>query len=175
MKDIIIIGGGPGGYESALRAAQLGAKVTLIEKDQIGGTCLNVGCIPTKILYRHGSVLNTIKSGNRFGIKVTYPQIDINTVQSNKRNVIGKLQEGIYQLIQANDIDYICGEAELINSNTVSIKSKDKTLEISGKNIIIATGSSPFLPNISGIKSKKVYTSDTLLDFGEIPERLLIA
>jgi dihydrolipoamide dehydrogenase len=174
MQDIIIIGGGPGGYESALRAAQLGAKVTLIEKDKIGGTCLNVGCIPTKILYRHGSVLNTIKSGSKFGIKVNSPELDIQTVQSNKRHVIGKLQEGIYQLIQANSIQYIRGEAKLINSQTVSVVDGNNVTEVMGKNIIIATGSSPLIPSIPGIINEKVYTSDKFLNFNEVPERLLI-
>src|SRR5690554_3052129 len=100
-KDITIIGGGPGGYVAAIRAAQLGATVALIEEREIGGTCLNRGCIPTKALYTNAEILNTLREINRFGINVENYSLDFEEVQKRKQEVVNKLVGGVEQLIKA--------------------------------------------------------------------------
>ena len=87
MKDIIIIGAGPGGYEAAIRGAQLGAKVVLIEEDEVGGTCLNRGCIPTKALYRNAEIINNIKDAHKFGIDIPEYSLDVKRIQSRKKDI----------------------------------------------------------------------------------------
>lgn len=174
-KDIVIIGGGPGGYVAAIRAAQLGAKVSLIEKGEIGGTCLNRGCIPTKVLYRNAEILNTLKHMDEFGIKVDGYSFSVDEIQSRKEGIVSQLVSGVDQLLKANDVEIILGAASLKDKNTVSVLLKNGDLkEITSKNIIIATGSTPSMPNIPGIKLPGVFTSESILEFREVPNNLAI-
>ena len=174
-KDIIVIGGGPGGYVAAIRAAQLGASVCLIEKDALGGTCLNRGCIPTKALYRNAEILNTLKNIDEFGIKVDNYSFSVEKIQQRKNGVVNQLVNGIAQLIKANNVELINGTAEFVDKNTVKVSLSDGgSKEISAKNIIIATGSEPTLPPIPGSKLDGVVTSDQLLQFDKVPDRLII-
>jgi dihydrolipoamide dehydrogenase len=110
-KDILVIGGGPGGYVAAIRAAQLGASVCLIEKDRLGGTCLNRGCIPTKVLYRNAEILNTLKSIDEFGINIDGYNINVEKIQSRKQSVIDQLVGGVEQLLKANKVEIVFGTA----------------------------------------------------------------
>jgi dihydrolipoamide dehydrogenase len=174
-KDIVIIGGGPGGYVAAIRAAQLGAKVSLIEKGEIGGTCLNRGCIPTKVLYRNAEILNTLKNIDEFGIKIDGYSFSVDEIQSRKEGIVNQLVSGVDQLLKANDVEIILGMASLKDKNTVSVLLKNGDLkEITSKNIIIATGSTPSIPNIPGIKLPGVFTSESILEFREVPNNLAI-
>lgn len=174
-KDIIVIGGGPGGYVAAIRAAQLGAKVAIIEKGEFGGTCLNRGCIPTKVLYRNAEILNTLKDINEFGIRVDNYTIDVEQIQSRKETIVNQLVGGVEQLLKSNNIDIILGKASLKDKNTVSVLlSSGELQEITTKNIIMATGSIPSIPNIPGITLEGVYTSESILEFKEIPKRLAV-
>ncbi|WP_029451114.1 dihydrolipoyl dehydrogenase [Clostridium algidicarnis] len=173
-KDIIIIGGGPGGYVAAIRAAQLGLNVTVIEKDKLGGTCLNRGCIPTKALYRNAEILNILENIDEFGISVSDYSINVAKVQDRKNKVVHTLVLGVEQLLKANKVEVISGEATLKDKNTVTVKTADGVQDMRTKNIIIATGSVPYMPNIKGIEEKGVVTSDELLEFEEIPEELVI-
>ena len=174
-KDIVIIGGGPGGYVAAIRAAQLGAKVSIIEKGEFGGTCLNRGCIPTKVLYRNAEILNTLKDINEFGIKIDSYSIDVKQIQSRKDTIVKQLVSGVEQLLKANNIDIILGTASLKDKNTVSILLNNGDLrEISTKNIIIATGSIPSIPNLPGISLPGVFTSESILEFKEVPDNLVV-
>jgi dihydrolipoamide dehydrogenase len=174
-KDIVIIGGGPGGYVAAIRAAQLGAKVCIIEKAEFGGTCLSRGCIPTKVLYRNAEILNTLKDIKEFGIVVDSYSINVEQIQNRKENIVNRLVSGVEQLLKSNNIDIILGTASLKDRNTVSVllKSGD-TREITTKNIIIATGSIPSMPNIPGITLPGVFTSENILEFKEVPNNLVI-
>ncbi|MBZ9635457.1 dihydrolipoyl dehydrogenase [Clostridium sp. FP1] len=174
MKDIIVIGGGPGGYVAAIRAAQLGAKVCLIEKESLGGTCLNRGCIPTKTIYRTAELLNNLSHIEAFGISVSNPEIDVNKIQERKRNIIKTLVTGIETLLKGNNIEFIKGEASLVDKNTVVVSTKDEEMTIEAKSIIIATGSKSEIPSIEGVNNKKVITSTELLDFDHIPKSLVI-
>ncbi|MCB2298367.1 dihydrolipoyl dehydrogenase [Clostridium tagluense] len=174
MKDIIVIGGGPGGYVAAIRAAQLGAKVCLIEKESLGGTCLNRGCIPTKTIYRTAELLNNLSHIEDFGISVSNPEIDVNKIQERKRNIIKTLVTGIETLLKGNNIEFIKGEASLVDKNTVVVSTKDEEMTIEAKSIIIATGSKSEIPLIEGVNNKKIITSTELLDFDHIPKSLVI-
>jgi dihydrolipoamide dehydrogenase len=174
-KDIAIIGGGPGGYVAAIRAAQLGAKVSIIEKGEFGGTCLNRGCIPTKVLYRNAEILNTLKDINEFGIKIDNYSISVEQIQSRKETIVNQLVSGVEQLLKANNVDIILGAASLKDKNTVSILLKNgDTQEVTAKSIIIATGSIPSLPNIPGITLPGVFTSESILEFKEVPTNLVV-
>ncbi len=173
-KDIIIIGGGPGGYVAAIRAAQLGLKVTVIEKDKLGGTCLNRGCIPTKALYRNAEILNILENIDEFGINISDYSINVAKVQDRKNKIVHTLVSGVEQLLKANKVEVIFGEATLKDKNTVTVKTADGVQDMTTKNIIIATGSVPYMPNIKGIEEKGVVTSDELLEFEEIPEELVV-
>lgn len=173
MYDIVIIGGGPGGYVAAIRGAQLGASVCLIEKDRLGGTCLNYGCIPTKALYRNAEILNTLKHSEEFGINVNGYSIDIEKIHNRKQNVIDTLVSGIAQLIKANSIEYINGTASLVDNKTVNVSLEDgSTNEVKGKNIILATGSVPSVPQV--LNTHGIWTSNEILNFKKLPESLAI-
>ncbi|MBZ9608992.1 dihydrolipoyl dehydrogenase [Clostridium estertheticum] len=174
-KDIVIIGGGPGGYVAAIRAAQLGAKVCIVEKGELGGTCLNRGCIPTKALYRNAEILNTLKNINEFGIVVDSYSFSVEEIQNRKDKIVNQLVNGVEQLLKSNNIDVILGTACLKDKNTVSISLKNGELrEITTKNIIIATGSIPLIPDIPGIDLPGVFTSENILEFKEVPNKLAI-
>lgn len=174
IKDIIIIGGGPGGYVAGIRAAQLGAKVCVIEKDRVGGTCLNRGCIPTKTLYRTAELLNNLKHIEDFGIKVDNYEVNVEKIQNRKSEIVNTLVGGIEKLIEGNGVEFIRGEASFIASNTISVITKEGEIILKGKNIIIASGSKSEIPSIEGINNPKVITSDELLDFDHIPKTLAV-
>lgn len=175
QKKIVVIGGGPGGYVAAIRAAQLGAKVTLVERHKIGGTCLNYGCIPTKTLYKNAELLNTLKHIEDYGITVDAYQIDVEKVQARKDQVVDQLVTGIAQLIKANGIEVIDGHAAFVDPKNLRVMtSSGETLSLTFDDCIIATGSAPQMPPIEGIRSKKVVTSKELLEFDRIPKKLLI-
>lgn len=172
---MVVIGGGPGGYVAAIRAAQLGLNVSVIEKDKLGGTCLNRGCIPTKALYRNAEILNILKHIDEFGIKVEDYSIDVTKVQQRKNKVVEQLVGGVEQLLKANNVEVISGEASLIDKNTVSVVTKEgEKVNINTSNIIIATGSESYMPSIPGIELEGVITSDELLEFHSIPEELVV-
>lgn len=174
MKDIIIIGGGPGGYVAAIRAAELGAKVCLIEKNNLGGTCLNYGCIPTKTIYRTAELLNNLSHMEQFGITVSNYEIDVQKIQERKRSIIKTLVTGVESLLKGNNIEVIKGEASLINKNTIIVGTKDEEIKLEAKTIIIATGSLSEIPSITGVDNKKIITSTELLDFDHIPASLVV-
>lgn len=174
-KDIVVIGGGPGGYVAAIRAAQLGANVCVIEKEKIGGTCLNKGCIPTKTLYRNAEILESLKNIYKFGIEIGPYEINPLQMQKRKQEVVDQLVSGIVGLLKANKVELIYGTAVLKDRNSISVSiDQGETLEISAKNIIIATGSKPSIPPIPGVELKGIFTSEEMLDFKTIPKSLAI-
>lgn len=173
--DVVIIGGGPGGYEAAIRGAQLGLKVCLVEKDSLGGTCLNRGCIPTKALYRNAEIMNTLKNIDEFGMSVEGYSVDVPKIQARKQNIVNQLVGGIQQLLKANKVEVLTGTGSIKDNNTVTVAFEDgKISDVSTKNIIIATGSKPLVPPIPGANTPGVYTSDEMLNFDELPKSLVI-
>lgn len=170
MKDLIIIGGGPGGYVAAIRARQLGLSVVLIEKDSYGGTCLNRGCIPTKAYYQNALVLRTIMASREFNIQVGEVAFDMAGAHLRKNQVVHKLVSGVEKLLKENGATLIKGTATLLNKNTVQVDGQ----EIQAHHLLIATGSLPFSLPIPGSQLEGVLTSDQLLDLETVPERLAI-
>jgi len=157
--DLIVIGAGPAGYCGAIKAAQLGLKTALIEKENIGGTCLNKGCIPTKSLLHSATLYKKLKSASLCGINAENISYDINVFYDKKNAVVDQISGGIKALIKANKIDYINSTAKIIDKNTVALSEKN----ITGKYILIACGSEIIKPNIEGIDLDGVLNSDTLL------------
>lgn len=174
-KDIVIIGGGPGGYSAAIRAAQFGADVLLIEAESLGGTCLNKGCIPTKALYKNAQMINELNNAAEFGIKIDGFTIDMDEVMKRKQKIVDTLKDGVLKLMQANSIETINGKASLASSKMIKvIDSKGKESMIKSKNIIIATGSSCLKPLINGIDLPEVMTSDEILLCQRVPKSITI-
>lgn len=174
-RDIIVIGAGPGGYYAAIRGAQLGAKVALIEKDSLGGTCLNRGCIPTKAFYREAEILDILKRGSEFGIDAGPVKIDIDRMQERKQNIVDRLGQGIEQLLKDSNIEIIRGSAVLNSSDTVIVDKDDgESIALQGKNIIIATGSKSGIPPIPGADLEGICTGEDILNFTTLPENLSI-
>ncbi len=138
--DIIVIGAGPGGYVAAIKAAQLGLKVAIVERDKIGGICLNWGCIPTKAMLRSAEVLRQMQRAKEFGLKADNIGYELGAVVARSRSVAGQLSSGINHLMKKNKISVIAGEATLVGQAQVSVKSTEGTQTVSAKNIIIATG-----------------------------------
>ncbi len=173
MYDITVIGGGPAGYVGAIKAAQLGANVCLIEKDALGGTCLNRGCIPTKTYLEGAEVIEKIKNASKRGIMIDKKslQIDLKKAVSNKNRVVRKLVGGIAGLLKANGITVINGTAVVNPDLSVTV---DDNETVRSKKIILATGSKPFVPPIPGVDLPGVMTSDEILDITEKPESLVI-
>lgn len=176
-KKVGIIGAGPGGYVAAIRLAKLGADVILVEKDRVGGVCLNRGCIPTKTYFKTAQVIHNIKKGEEFGIiGDSNPRVDGEKLKERKKGVVDKLVSGIEQLLKSYDnIKIYNGEATLLDNKTIEIKSDEKSIkEENFDAIILANGSKPQLSKIDGIDSENVITSDDLLELNHIPKSLVV-
>ena len=174
--DLGIVGGGPGGYVAAIKAAQLGGTVCLIEKGEWGGTCLNRGCIPTKTLFAVANLATQVQEASAFGVNINgEAAIDYPQVLTHKTSVIQQLTGGIAQLLKANGVDTLNGTATLTDRNTIVVSKPDgTTAQLNAKNIIIATGSEPAEPPIFEIDESHVLTTTGILDLTELPESLLI-
>jgi len=175
-QKVIVIGGGPGGYVAAIRAAQLGAEVTLIEMNKIGGTCLNVGCIPTKALLHSAELYAAEKNGARVGIVAENVSIDWPQVQANRIAISGQLTSGVAGLLAANGVEVIEGRAEFTGAKTLCVYAADGgTQEMTADRIIIATGSSPSMPPIPGLaENKNCIDSTGALTLEQLPTSMVI-
>ncbi len=180
LYDIAIIGAGPGGYHAAIRAAQYGAKIALIEKNKLGGTCLNLGCIPTKALYASAQLIEKIQNFDEFGLEIKDYKLNFKKAVERKNRVVQALVEGIGALEKAWKNDLFYGHGKILGGNIssgfeISIEGEDDKI-IKAKRVIIATGSSPALIPAFNIDHEKILTSDDILDpkFTTVPKRLLI-
>ncbi|MCF8000913.1 MAG: dihydrolipoyl dehydrogenase, partial [Halanaerobiales bacterium] len=171
---ITIIGGGTGGYVAAIRAAQLGAQVNLIEKDSIGGTCLNWGCIPTKALVYSSEKYSEMQNARRFGIEVSDIKLNMKRVIKNKEKIVKQLVSGVQFLLKKHDVNVIKGTASLKDKNTVAIKTDEGVKNLNTDYIIIATGSKVKKAPIKGVNQDGILTSKEILDLTELPESLAI-
>lgn len=173
--DLIIIGGGPGGYVAAIRAAQLGLRVTLIEKENLGGICLNWGCIPTKALLRSAEVANLIKHADAFGLTVKEFGFDFGKIVDRSRKVSAQLTGGIKHLMKKNKIEVIEGEAKLLGKGKVAVsKGGQAVAELAAKNIIVATGArARSLPGLEP-DGKLVWSYREALMPNMLPKSLLV-
>jgi len=171
--DVVIVGGGPAGYVAAIRAAQLGGKVTVVEKEKVGGVCLNVGCIPTKTLVRSCEVLYLIKKAQEFGLEVDDARVNFTRLMARKIKVVNRLVAGVEYLLKKNKIRLIKGKATLTDSSTIEVRG-EKEERIKAEKIIIATGSHPVSLPLQGVDNQIVLTSTEALEIKDIPESLLI-
>jgi dihydrolipoamide dehydrogenase len=192
--DIVIVGGGPGGYPAAIRAAQYGLRVALIEKERPGGVCLNWGCIPTKAMLRSADVLETMQHSADFGILADNVRLDYPAVLKRKDAVVKTLNDGVAQLLKANGVTYYSGHARFTSPNSVEVVGVGKSplgaggplynapadgagqpsATLSGKNLIIATGSTPAQLPIPGVELPGVINSDGAFLLKEVPKRIVI-
>jgi dihydrolipoamide dehydrogenase len=168
--DVVILGGGSGGYATALRSAQLGATVALIEKDKLGGTCLHRGCVPTKALLHSAEVAEVAKTGDRFGVLTTFSGIDMSGVNEFKNGVVSRAYKGLRGLIASRGITVIDGAGRLVDRNTVAVGDQRYT----GRNVVLATGSySRTLPGLT-IDGERVITSEHALALDRVPASVVI-
>ncbi len=171
---LIVIGSGPGGYVAAIRASQLGMKTAIVERAEIGGICLNWGCIPTKALMKSLEVLETAKAAAKFGIKVENVQPDFMKIIQRSRTVAKQVSKGVEFLLKKNNIDIIQGHGKLLDKNTVEVSAGGNTQKITADYIILATGAkSRQLPGLT-IDGEKILGYRHMLNPQRLPERLVI-
>ncbi|GAA4388590.1 dihydrolipoyl dehydrogenase [Brevibacterium sp. NPDC049920] len=170
--DLVVLGGGTGGYAAALRAAQLDMKVALIERDKVGGTCLHRGCVPTKALLHAAEVADSAREAGGFGIEVEFQGIDMPKVLDFKQGIIDRNYKGLQGLIKARGIDYIAGEGKLVSEDTVEVTNDEGTMEVTGTHMVLATGSTS---KTIGIDIRdRVMTSEQALTYDEVPESAVV-
>jgi len=167
--DVIVIGAGPGGYVTAIRSAQLGKKVALIEKEKVGGTCLHVGCIPSKTYIHVAAQIESARQMQQYGVTVQDLRIDFSKVKEKKDKVISRLEQGVTHLCKKNNITMIYGEAQ-IKDSFVTVEGETYT----AKDIVIATGSRPFIPNIKGLDEIEYITTDSFFSIQTLPKTMCI-
>ncbi|WP_340002374.1 dihydrolipoyl dehydrogenase [Oceanobacillus sp. FSL K6-0127] len=172
--DVAIVGGGPGGYVAAIRAAKQGLNVALVEGRDLGGTCLNRGCIPSKTLLKHAEVLDQIKNAQAFGITVNDVSYSIEAMVKRKNTVVNTLKNGIKGLLKQNKIKVFEGYGVVSENKTIIISLANENKTILAENIILATGSKPFVPPLPGLDEVSYHTSDTIFDIEEVPSKLVI-
>ena len=192
MKDLVIIGGGPGGYVAAIRARQLGMTVTLVEKEAVGGTCLNHGCIPTKAYYRNAEIMRDLSHAEEFGISIAGLKFSMQQARERKERIVKTLVSGVEKLLADYGVEVIKGNATLLDHNTVAVGQGDRSLvpleqagqgtcplvpfkqKIKAAQILLATGSTSASLPIPGLELNGVVDSTSLLQINEMPSRLAI-
>jgi dihydrolipoamide dehydrogenase len=173
MKDLAIIGSGPGGYVAAIRAAQLGMAVTIVEEaDTLGGICLNWGCIPSKSLLRNAEVLHLVQESERFGIRRGEVVADFDAAISRSREVVGKLTQGVAFLMRKNGVEVVHGRGRLVSEQTIEVSPSGQT--VAASQILIATGARPkSLPGLT-VDGKTVFTYREALELRQLPKSCVI-
>jgi dihydrolipoamide dehydrogenase len=167
--DLVILGGGSGGYACALRAAELGLSVTLIDEAELGGTCLHRGCIPTKALLHAAEVADTAREGDSIGVLTKLDGIDMPAVLKYKDGVVARLYKGLQGLVKARGVNFVAGRGTLTSPNTVTVDGQ----QYQGKNIVLATGS--YARTLPGLEiSGRVMTSDQALTYDEVPKSVIV-
>ncbi|HLR39438.1 MAG TPA: dihydrolipoyl dehydrogenase [Jeotgalicoccus sp.] len=171
--DTVVVGGGPGGYVAAIRAAQLGQKVVLVERDKVGGVCLNVGCIPSKALISSSHRFQEAQDSEDMGVTVENVKLDFTKVQSFKESVVQKLVGGVESLLKGNKVEVVQGEAYFSSNNSIKVAQENSSQTYEFKNAIVATGSRPI--EIPGFKfGKRIVDSTGALNLEEKPEKLVV-
>ena len=172
--DVLVIGAGPAGYVCAIRCAQLGLKTAVVEKEYIGGVCLNVGCIPSKALIAASKLVDKIRHADLMGIKAKYDGLDVDALVSWKAGIVEKLTSGVGGLLKNHKIDSFAGTAKVVGEGKVEVTSKDGKKTVEAKNLVIATGSSPIeIPGFA-FDQKHVWSSTDALAPKSLPERIIV-
>ncbi len=170
MYDLIVIGGGPGGYEAAIHAGRLGRKVALVEQERIGGACLNVGCIPAKAFLRSSRLCRECREADSYGVQVSAVKFDLPMVVERKDRIVASLADGVAGLLRQANVDVVTGHGRIVARGAVQVGSD----RIEAANILIATGSRPAVPPIPGIGSGHVIDSTAAFALTDIPARVAI-
>jgi dihydrolipoamide dehydrogenase len=172
---VVVIGTGPGGYVAAIRAAQMGLKTAVVEKDELGGTCLNWGCIPTKSWIVTAHLYEQIKRAKEYGIIVGEPQIDWSALVARKNKIVKQLTGGVKQLLSGRQVDILKGTGKLAAANRIAIAGSDgSTSEITTDNVILATGAYAWNPPGWSLDGERVIGSKEALDLTKQPKRIAI-
>lgn len=172
--DIVVIGGGPGGYVAGIRAGQLGLKTLVVEKDKLGGVCLNWGCIPTKALIKNAEVLTTFKHAEEFGFSFDNLKADFSKAVKRSRDISAKSSKGIEFLFKKNKVEHAYATAKIVGKGVVELDAAGKKEKVNAKHIIVSTGARPrILPNIP-VDYKQVITSTEAMILPEVPKRMVI-
>jgi len=167
--DLVILGGGSGGYACALRASELGMSVILIDKDKLGGTCLHRGCIPTKALLHAAEVADSAKESDAFGVRATFEGIDMPKVNEYRDGVVGKLYKGLQGLVKSRNVTFVEGAGRLVSPDTVEVNGERYT----GKNVVLATGS--YAKSLPGLDiGGRIMTSDEALNLDYVPKSVVV-
>lgn len=173
--DVAVLGGGPAGYVAAIRAAQLGAKVVLIEERVLGGVCMNAGCIPTKALLKTSEMISSLKRAKEFGLENKMENVRWDMAGLRKDRVVKNLRIGIEQLMKGNQIEVIYGRGTVLSAHSLEVKTKEDKKMISFRKLILATGSKPLIPSfLKGTDLDGVLTSTDMLKFTELPKTLAV-
>ncbi|MDK1031702.1 MAG: dihydrolipoyl dehydrogenase [Planctomycetia bacterium] len=173
--DVAILGSGPGGYVGAIRAARRGAKVCLIEAKELGGTCLNVGCIPTKAMLHSSELFHSLRGAKTFGIETGgEPSVDFSVLMARTRKVVGTLVKGVGMLLKARGVDVVQGFGMLTGPKAISVKTADGLQEVRADNIIIATGSEPFELPFAPFDHERIISTDDATKADVLPKSILI-
>lgn len=173
--DVVVIGGGPGGYVAAIRAAQLGGRVALVEAREMGGTCLNRGCIPSKAIIHSAELFDEIRHARDMGIDVGAPQVDMARVIARKDRIVSQLVKGVEYLMGQNGIMLLRGVGTLAAPDLVEVTDDSGAVaQAPTTNVILATGSVPFVPPIPGSDGDKILTSDEAVNWAELPGSVAI-
>ncbi len=170
MYDLIVIGGGPGGYEAAIHAGKMGKKVALVEKEKLGGTCLNVGCIPAKTFLRSSRLFRECGEAAAYGVRVGVPEFDMPAVVARKNHIVAILTKGVQGLLKRAGVEVITGHARMVSRNTIEVG--DTRYEAA--NILLATGSRPAVPPIPGIQSEFTLDSNSVFELQQVPKSIAI-
>ncbi len=169
MYDAVIIGCGPGGYAAANRVSQLGGKPAIVEANDIGGTCVNKGCIPSKIWMRTAHLFSIVKNGQELGLEGSFDKINFKSIVARKNKITGEIRVGMEALLRARGVEVLKGHGAVKNAREVSVDGKS----VETKNIIIATGSYPIIPDIKGFNGA-LLTTDEVLDMSDAPSSVLV-
>ena len=171
--DVVVIGAGPGGYVAAIKSAKLGMKTAVIEEREVGGTCLNRGCIPAKAMIHASTLYREIKEADRFGISASDVTYDFEKILEYKEQTTGQLVQGVEQLLQANGVTRYYGKGTLFEGKKVKITGNEEQF-VEAENVILASGSKPLILPIRGMDLPRVLTSDELFKLSEVPKSLVI-
>ena len=161
--DLVVIGAGPGGYTAALKAAALGMQVAVVDKDKVGGACVNRGCIPTKALLYASNIFSMMQRCDQFGVSTDFISFDYAKMQDYKKRSVQKYRKEIENLFRENGIDFIRGTATIRRERTVEVVNESGREYLRAQNVIIATGARPLVPDIPGLRLPGVINSDRLL------------